>query len=496
MQETLIGKFIAHYRLPAPALDERRRLDQVMRTALDGSLERALERAGAPEDGELCIRRIHAPVRLRLSSTDAAMADEWSSALAEEIARALRDGRAIFYRSRRQALMDMAMSMARGDLNRAWAWRQLGLWRASDRAGESEAIFELTRALCSEPAAIVPAMVVLAEAGWMGRTARRMTGEQWTSLAIAALAEIGVARLLDEFERAAALAQRAPSPRAVREALRVLNNSRLLRVVIASQVLTGQSAEACRAVAALAAFEAEPALLRTASAPALIAIVAETIRASRSNIIEALPDSSAPDDAVEITVKADETAIEDRGERVAGVSEEESAPPDLRRRALTKFGGLLFLLGVIEELKLVDEILASDALGLRPLRWTMSSLALAIVPARIDDPAALAFAGLPPGAEPPHAVAEPMTEAEAIAIQTLAARIVERLRASLEWPDEPAATLIEFVCHRRAEVVAEPGWIDVKLSLDEVSTEIRRAGLDLDPGYVPWLGVVMKFVYE
>jgi hypothetical protein len=489
MEEVWIGKFIAHYRLPAAALDDRRRLDQMMRTALDGSLERALERAAAPEDGELCIRRIHAPVRLRLASTDASMADEWSSALAEEIARALRDGRAIFYRSRRQALMDMAISVARGDLSRAWAWRQLGLWRASDRAGESEAIFELTRALCSEPAAIVPALVVLAEAGWLGRTARRMTGEQWASLAIAALANIGIARLIDEFER-------APSPRAMREALRVLNNSRLLRVVIASQALTGQSAEACRAVAALAAFETEPALLRAASAPALTAIVAEAIRSSRTSIIGAPPDSSAPDDAVEIALKADETSIEDRDGRAAGVSEEESAPPDLRRRALTKFGGLLFLLGAIEELKLVDEILASDSLGLRPLRWTMSSLALAIVPARIDDPAALAFAGLPPHAEPPLAVAEPMTEAEAIAIQTLAARIVGRLRASLEWPDEPGATLTEFVCHRRAEIVAEPGWIEVKLSLDEVSTEIRRAGLDLDPGYIPWLGVVMKFGYE
>src|SRR5262245_5957618 len=200
MRETLIGKFIAHYRLPAAAVENRRRLDQVMSTALDGSLERALERAGAPEDGELCIRRIHAPVRLRLASPDAALADEWSCALAEEIARALRDGRAILYHSRRQALMDMAMSVARGDLSRAWAWRQLGLWRASDRASESEAIFELTRALCSEPPAIVPALVVLAEGGWLGRAARRMTGEQWASLAIAALADIGMASLIDEFE--------------------------------------------------------------------------------------------------------------------------------------------------------------------------------------------------------------------------------------------------------------------------------------------------------
>ena len=486
MQETLIGKFIAHYRLPAAALDERRTLDQVMRTALDGSLERALERAGAPGDGELCIRRIHAPVRLRLASTDAAMADEWSGALAEEIARALLDGRAIFYRSRRQALMDMAMSVGRGDLSRAWAWRQLGLWRASDLASESEAIFELTRALCSEQAAIVPALVALADAGWFGRVARRINSEQWVSLAITVAQEIGIARLIDEFES-------APSPRAMREALRVLNNSRLLRVAVVSQALTGQRAEARRAVAALAAFETEPALLGTERAPALIAIVAEAICSSSSSAIEALSEATGPEGVV---VKPAETVIEDRDERVAERSGEESSPPDLRRRALTKFGGLLFLLGVVEEMKLAPEILASEPLGLRLLRWTMSSLALAIVPARIDDPAALAFAGLPPGADPPLAAAEPMTEAEAAAIQALAARVVGRLRGLLEWPDETAATLIEFVCHRRAEIVAEPGWIEVKLSLDEVSTEIRRAGLDLDPGYVPWLGVVIRIVYE
>ncbi len=473
-----------------------------MKTVLDESLERALERAGVPGDGEFCIRRIYAPVRLRLASADASLAAEWSRALAEEIARALRDGRAIFYHSRRQALMDLAMGVARGDLSHAWAWRQLGLWHADGVAGEgkailnanggaseSEAIFELTRALCSEPAAIVPVLSVLAEAGWLDRLARRMTGGQWASLAAAVLAEIRIARLLDESER-------TPSSRAVREALRVLNGSRLLRVVIASRALTGQSAVTCRAVAALATLETETALMRTETAPALIAIVAEAIRSARAGATGVLSEPPASDDTGEIAAQAGERQIEGRDERGAERSQEETAAPDLRRRALTKFGGLLFLLGVIEELKLVDEILAHAVLGLRPLRWTMHSLALALVPAGIGDPAALAFAGLPPDTEPPVAGGEPMSEVEAGVIQSLAARVVERLRRLLEWPDDPAAALIEFVCHRRAEIVADPGWIDVKLSLDEVSTGIRRAGLDLDPGYVPWLGLVVRFVYE
>jgi hypothetical protein len=33
------------------------------------------------------------------------------------------------------------------------------------------------------------------------------------------------------------------------------------------------------------------------------------------------------------------------------------------------------------------------------------------------------------------------------------------------------------------------------LPADEVSIEIRRGGLDRDPGWVPWLGVVVRFRY-
>jgi hypothetical protein len=128
----------------------------------------------------------------------------------------------------------------------------------------------------------------------------------------------------------------------------------------------------------------------------------------------------------------------------------------------------------------------------------MRQVALALVAAEENDPAALAFAGLLPDTELPLD-REPPGETETGAIDSMAARIVEHLGASIdqrgEWRGDRAG-LIEFVCHRSAEIVADPGWIDVRFSLDEVATEIRRAGLDLDPGYVSWLGVVVRFIYE
>jgi hypothetical protein len=34
------------------------------------------------------------------------------------------------------------------------------------------------------------------------------------------------------------------------------------------------------------------------------------------------------------------------------------------------------------------------------------------------------------------------------------------------------------------------------LPLDSVDTRIRRLGLDLDPGWLPWLGCMLKIRYE
>jgi len=44
-------------------------------------------------------------------------------------------------------------------------------------------------------------------------------------------------------------------------------------------------------------------------------------------------------------------------------------------------------------------------------------------------------------------------------------------------------------------VVADGGWIELRLPLDAVDTALRRAGLDLHPDFVPWLAAVVRVVY-
>jgi len=58
------------------------------------------------------------------------------------------------------------------------------------------------------------------------------------------------------------------------------------------------------------------------------------------------------------------------------------------------------------------------------------------------------------------------------------------------------ATLRAALAERPARVLATRSHVDVHLRLADASLDIRRVGLDLDPGWLPWLGRVVRFHYD
>jgi len=183
----------------------------------------------------------------------------------------------------------------------------------------------------------------------------------------------------------------------------------------------------------------------------------------------------------------------------AGSVDAPESPPGLsqvRCESVTDMGGLLFLLHVVDELSLPDEWARDALFRYRTLRWTLFHLAKALAPVPDDDPAVLAFCGLGPDQEAPTRRAAPAGDLELDQMVRAARRVTEALRHRLSGTERSDRELLDWVCRRRARVLADPGWIELYFRLDAVATEIRRAGLDLDPGFVPWLGVVLKFHYE
>ncbi len=63
------------------------------------------------------------------------------------------------------------------------------------------------------------------------------------------------------------------------------------------------------------------------------------------------------------------------------------------------------------------------------------------------------------------------------------------------WCWRAAQVTVSEVANRPGRVSLSRADLDVTLPLDAVDIRIRRAGLDLDPGWLPWFGRVVRFHY-
>lgn len=463
------------------------------------------------------------------------------------------------YRSRYLAVVDMACSATNGDLARAWAWRSLRIWRGADVVDADEARLEVIAALAREPRLAPAVLRVVARRGLLPRLVSSVSGEVWVALAHAALVEWGAGEFLARrflAGHADVAAENSAADLAVTHASAV---EQAVSRIFASSALVGAAIAAwptewpdraaiAHALAVLALLAVEPALVRSARGVPVVQRLAARMAAGRALIPpKALTTSTGRkkghEEGAKGNVRDDARAHDDvvAHDPTAHDPREHDAyrtHEDARACAATSWGGLLFLLHIVSALDLPAVLLADRALGARSLRWTLHQLATLLIPLSKDDPAALAFAGLAPGSRTPCADEPPSTEAESAALRSAHAAIVASLREIMRAPgvrppaedsgtaeesgtaaqsgtaeefgtakasgttealgttaEECDTALLQRVASRSADIIAEQAWIELRLSAAEVSTSVRRGGLDLDPGWIPWLGVVVRFVY-
>lgn len=146
-----------------------------------------------------------------------------------------------------------------------------------------------------------------------------------------------------------------------------------------------------------------------------------------------------------------------------------------RMDAATAAGGLLFLVPLLTRLGVADAI-GEDALA-GDLPQRIFATLLRRLPIADDDPLWLLCA-LPLAAN---------SEAE-----REVARWLGRCRRLLRR--DVGIGLYSLVC-RPARIAITATHVDVWQAIDAVDLRLRRAGLDIDPGWVPWLGRVLRFHY-
>lgn len=175
--------------------------------------------------------------------------------------------------------------------------------------------------------------------------------------------------------------------------------------------------------------------------------------------------------------------------------------PDVAMRGehRTGFAGLYFLLHPLRHLGIAEVLEANPQLALTHF-VSRILLRLALTAAvEEDDPILLPL--LEDLAEQTQQPADPL-----IIPSTLAS--LRRLHASEQLTERLWAVAIRRWCRTYAhmslrQMIARPGRIyatptdiEVTMPMSAVELRIRRCGLDLDPGYVPWFGRVIHFHYH
>lgn len=535
-------------RLCAETTDpELTRVQQLLRLIADRTLE---ERRATYEtlSGEWCVRRLDLGLDLPPDEPDSTAAGRWAALIAGTIRDLVPDGsNVLHFRSRSQQLLDLVVGLAAGNLSRAWAWRQAGLLAATDPDPEEQPVPALLAAMRREPRLALPVLVGAIEQAGVRAVHALLGPIGWA--AVADLVRPGWRAVLP---RAAAL-----NPVAERRAAAVLAGSVLARTVRSIEPVPNEESRSAWAVLVLAEVDpaADPKLLawvraglehpvavpvrgeaqslipgRVHGLPGLVADLVdgpgeragERVNGPRGLVPEpaVLPpgmaqqridgrrglDSEGVDvptplvlERIDVPPALVPEPLEAPTSVAPGLVEAPAGarPPESEPGVPTMWAGLLFVLNAATAAGLPDAIDTDFRLASRPLRWVLYQLALRLVPVAAADPAALALAGLTPAMPAPAGPpAEPLEDQ---ALDQHAAEwtagVGEMLEQARHPEDDTPRPTLWSLARRPGWIVADPGWIEVQLPLDEIDLLVRRAGLDLDPGWLDWMGVVVVFRY-
>ena len=519
-----IGRFEARHHV---ADDDGRRLAlAAQQQLLDGELEAALEAAFARLSGGdeiVLVKRLQARVRLSALHADRDNARRWSDAVTASLSHALQHAGPqdlLRFGSRAQALHAFVADVLQARSARDWAWQRLSLLPLNTGRSNSPAQRHaaLLRLLADAPEEGVPLLRGLLHSALWPRLIEALDDGELRGLTQSVLTRLA-GRQASGF--GAEVHFDAAAERAATGADTGGDGAAGVQVPPwhAATLQAARTPLRSHWALRLGCLLAWPSLARRGPA-----VVDAQLRAwaaaghETSNEPSPRPAheaQAAHDVHREHTPPAVAPATVQRVAEPSSSAQEEIAATTRTATGHTEHGGLLLLTPLLP---------ASGALALLddPSVWpagtlpqVLHQLALRLWALAPGDAAALAFCGLPPSASAPEPLTLSPLQNAALqdARQRLLQHLTERLATSLDdgSPRSPEALAahahaqaqahaqaraLALVVPRRARIQFDPGWIDVHFLLRNVSTDLRRAALDLDPGFLPWLGLVLRYRYE
>lgn len=441
-------------------------------------LEDALRCASLPDVGErvLLVRRLHLgrlpeglssqSLSLLIEQRVAAVDGEWVHGGEERAAQA----DTVFFASRLQAAQAALRWRAQGAALSAWYW-PLALPGVAVQAAPGVFLDQLVKCLCEHPAAgaTLPAWVADAvargHAGWLvqhlsAHAVQRLLGAAAVPVVAASDASGGTST-----------AWVLPSGITVR-----LNTPapRWLHAVLgAAQWRPAAARGLVAAVPVLAQAPAvEPPGSRSDSVAGSIQAATQVLTAHRP-VAAAAPHHEGHRSPT--LIESEPAARTGAGLGALPFTHQPSVAPDgdAWTAVPTNAGGLLFVLPVLERLGFADCQASHPDLPLCGAVLQHLLHRLALPP---DDPAWALVASLP----------VPVDGAPVPAVTHWVAAVRRYLRRH-------ARIGLASLCLRHAHLSWSPSHLDVHFALASADLRVRRLGLDVDPGWLPWLQRVVTF---
>ena len=546
-------------RLTATAcVSDAARVRRLLSGVADDRLDQALAGAGLPS-GDWCVRRVDVELRIDDRQTDGWIEERWAQALVSALKRRIGSHAddVIHYRRPAQGLADLLAGLAAGRVEQEWAWRQLGLLGPGDPDGDNPRAAACAAAR-RRPELALAALVEAIDRVGVIALHRMLGGDGWAELAAVVAAALGVPGLpvarATYPETGVDRAAERVADRVVSRS-RLAARFRQARVRVDAQTAGAWAVlVAAEAEPAVIRGDRAGAVVSALAGDRVIPGPPEDGGPSAHRPIRALGDApSGTESPTEPTEPARE--VLPRASSQATGSAEPVRPADRRRRrddrpadtapqppadgeprpaghrpaagdhsgvdggrddldphglrpldvpgaddadrCPTSWAGLFFLLATAADAGIPEALLADEALSDHPLHWTLHHLGRRLVPVRPSDPVLFAFSGTAPTAHPPRPEPDPRV-IEALDRHALrwARATARRLGEPDEGSDADPLELVTQIAARPGALSVWPGWVEVHLPLDGVDVAVRRAGLDVDPGWVPWLGIVVMFRYE
>ncbi|MBK5224420.1 MAG: hypothetical protein JJE52_16415 [Acidimicrobiia bacterium] len=473
-------------------------LDRALRSVAEEDLAAEVAVRVLPQAHAVCLRTLDVRVELDPGLVTASLSRRWADAIAaalvERVAATGDDDDMVVYRREVDLVVDVVSSVAVGDHARLWAWQQAG---AIDRSGGWPGWPQVVTLLERRPT-LVPGVLRTAPSA----VASVLDDDGWRAIARSVRTAVAVAP--SDHAMSSDHAMRRPFETALDADV-----VSAARRVVPDRVWAGSTVEQAVDLAVLALACAAPASSRDRHAVArVVAVEANTGAASerpepaghRGPIAEprtrvsqldggiattssVVPRPPLPSAAGSTTTgRATETANEPDALGVAVSDPSDGHEPD-HEPATSWFGGVMYLVHAITALDLATEEPSWDG------RARVIAAATGVA---ADDAAVLVAAGAPPAPELDRLHAA-LDEATIGRIDGMARRLDAWVRERLDRSGDSGSGDLAWVWRRHATIEVEPGWIDATFALTDVDIRLRVAGLDLDPGYVWWLGQVVRF---